>query len=140
MKTWNFAQNLNRESVKIITSQNYGCPFIEYTLTYSHVWASFKKRVEYAPVLDRLYPDTYCYFTWDNSIKYWVKKFDAKSITESKKNIYLYLENGNKDSYDKTIGKLKEESATGFIADSLLLFRNNFTSEAIYKLNLTLTN
>jgi hypothetical protein len=140
MKTWNFAQNIENESVKIITSQNYGCPFIEYTLTYSHVWANYKKRLEYAPVLDRLYPDTYCYFTWDNSIKYWLKKFDAKSIAESNKKIYLYLENGNKESYEKTISKLKEESPTGFTADSTLLFRNNETSEAIYQINLTLTN
>ena len=140
MKTWNFAQNLEKGSVRIITSQNYGSPFIEYTLTYSHVWANYKKRMEYAPVLDRLYPDTWCYFTWDNSIKYWVKKFDAKSVAESGKRIYLYLEIGDKVSYEKTIAKLKEESPNGFNADSTLLFRNPGTSEAIYEIKLSLAN
>jgi len=136
MKTWNFARTLGNDNVKIITSQNYGCPFIEYTLTYSHVWANYEKRVEYAPLLDRLYPDTYCYFTWDNSIKYWVKKFDAGNVAESQKKVILYLENGTTEAYDKTLGKLKEESQTPFVADSTLLFRNPETGEAIYQLKL----
>jgi hypothetical protein len=90
MPTWHFVSLLDKQgNYKIITSQNYGSPFIEYILTYSHVWANHRKRAEYAPVLNRLYPHTFNYFTWDNSLRSWVEKFDAGNILLSGKKIFL---------------------------------------------------
>lgn len=138
LPTWHYAQLLEKDSYRIITSQNYGSPFIEYTLTYSHVWGTGRKRAEYAPILDRLYPNTYCYFTWDNTLKYWVKPFDAKDVAASGKPVYLYLERDDQELYDKTLAKLKEESPSAFTASSELLYRNPATTEVIYRLVLAL--
>jgi hypothetical protein len=115
-----------------IASQNYGSPFIEYILTYSHVWGKNEKRLEYAPILDRLYPHTFNYFPWDNSIKYWVEVFDVKKISESGKLIYLYLEQENEELYNNFLEKLKAEDNTDFSAERELLFKNPLTSEVIY--------
>lgn len=137
LPTWHFASQLNRkDNYLIITSQNYGSPFIEYTLTYSLIWANYEKRMEYAPILDRLYPHTFNYFTWDNSLKSWVEKFDAQSIINSKKEVYLYMERSEEDLYEKTLTKLKEESISSFTAERELLFRNEHTQEIIYRLEL----
>jgi len=134
MPTWHFAQLLEKDSYKIITSQNYGSPFIEYTLTYSHVWGNHKKRLEYAPILDKLYPYVYNYFTWDNTLKYWVVPFDAQTIMDSNRKVYLYIERDEEELYDKTLAKLHEESPTPFIAERELIYRNPATTEVIYQL------
>lgn len=134
MPTWHYAQLLEKDSYKIITSQNYGSPFIEYTLTYSHVWGNHKKRLEYAPILDKLYPFVYNYFTWDNTLKYWVEPFDAQTIIDSGRNVYLYIERDEEELFDKTLARLHEESPTPFVAESELLFRNPATTEVIYEL------
>jgi hypothetical protein len=140
LPTWHFAQLLEKDSYKIITSQNYGSPFIEYIMTYSHVWSNRKKREEYASKLDKLYPNVYNYFTWDNTLKYWVEPFDAGVIMASGKNIYLYIERDEEQLYDKTLAKLHQESPTPFVAESELLYRNPATTEVIYRLRLNFTD
>ncbi len=135
--TWHFGSTLDtRNNYLIITSQGYGSPFIEYTLTYSHIWAYYTKRMEYAPLLDKLYPHTFNYFTWDNTLKSWAEKFDAKKIIDSGKMVYLYIERDDEELYDKTLAKLAEESETVFSAEGELLFRNEVTTEVIYLLNI----
>lgn len=142
LPTWHFAQTLEKDSYKIITSQNYGCPFIEYTLFYSQVWANNNKRVEYNDVLARLYPHAYSYFTWSDEMKYWNYKFSADSIINSGLNTYLYLECDEQSLYDKTFDKLHIEDTTQFNIKSKLLYRNPSTTEIIYQLtfNNTKTN
>jgi len=135
--TWHFAQTLEKDSYKIIASQNYGCPFIEYTLMYSTAWASNKKKEEYAPILDKLYPNTYNYFTWDNSMKYWGEKFDAQKIIDSGKHVYLYLERNEEELYNKTISKLGEENGNKFQVIREQVYLNPKTTEVVYRLTLT---
>lgn len=134
MPTWHVAQSLEKDSYKIITSQNYGCPFIEYTLTYSIVWANHKKREEYAAVLDKLYPHTFNYFTWDNTIKYWGEKFNTQRVIDSGKPVYLYLERNEEDLYQKTINKLGEENGAPVQVNRELIYLNPKTTEIIYRL------
>jgi hypothetical protein len=134
LPTWHVAQSLEKDSYKIITSQNYGSPFIEYTLMYSAVWASNKKRAEYAIILGKLYPNTYNYFTWDNTLKFWGEKFDAQKMMDSGKKIYLYLERNEEELYQKSIGKLNEENSSPFIAKRTLVYNNPLTNEIIYEL------
>jgi len=135
MPTWHIAQTLEKDSYKIIASQNYGCPFIEYTLIYSTVWASHKKQVEYAPLLDKLYPYTYNYFTWDNTLKFWGEKFNAQKMMDSGKKIYLYLEFNDEELYNKTINKLTEENGAAFTVERELIYTNEITREIIYMLH-----
>lgn len=134
MKTWHVAQSLEKDSYKIIASQNYGCPFIEYTLMYSTVWANHRKQEEYKPVLNKLYPDTYNFFTWDNSMRYWGEKFNAENAASSGKKIYLYLERNEEELYNRTISKLQEENGAPFNVERELIFLNDKTSEIIYRL------
>jgi hypothetical protein len=133
--TWHFAQTLEKDSYKIITSQNYGCPFIEYTLFYSQVWANYEKKVEYNDVLGRLYPTAYSYFTFSDEMKYWKQKLNTDSIMASGKNTYLYIENDQQELFDKTIAKIHAEDTTNFKIQSQLIYRNPETTEVIYKLD-----
>jgi hypothetical protein len=134
LPTWHFAQTLEKNSYKIITSQNYGCPFIEYTLFYSQVWANHKKREEYQPILNKLYPNSFSYFTWSDEMKYWGEKFSADSVITSGLNAYLYLERDEQILFDKSIEKLHKEDTTQFTVDSKILYRNPVTTEIIYQL------
>jgi hypothetical protein len=134
LPTWHFASMLDKDSYKVITSQNYGCPFIEYTLMYSMAWACNAKKTEYAPVLGKLYPYTYVYSTWDNSLRYWGEKFDAGKIPGSGHKIYLYLERDEEDLYNKTILKLSEENGSPVNFERIPLYQNPTTKEVIYQL------
>jgi hypothetical protein len=65
MPTWHYAQLLEKDSYRIISSQNYGSPFIEYTLTYSHVWAlaanarnMLPSSISFIPILITISPGT----------------------------------------------------------------------------------
>ncbi len=133
MPTWHVAQSLENDSYKIIASQNYGCPFIEYTLMYSTVWASYKKREEYAPILAKLYPNTYNFFTWDNTMKYWGEKFNAKKIIDSGKKVYLYLERNEEELYNRTISKLSEENGSPFEIEKDTVYFNPKTTEIVFQ-------
>ncbi len=136
LPTWHAASLLEKDSYKIITSQNYGSPFIEYTLTYSNVWPNHHKRAEYATILDRLYPHVYNYFTWDDTIKHWGEKFDAQKVIESGRPTYLYIERDDEELFSRTLSKLHEESETAFFVGSELRYRNPVTTEVIYQLTL----
>ncbi len=136
--TWHFASMLEKDSYKIIASQDYGCPFIEYTLMYSMAWAPNHKKAEYTSVLGKLYPNTYNYFTWDNTLRYWADKFDAQKIIESGKPVYLYLERNEDELYEKTISKLKEINSNDFTVEREKLYFNPETNEIIFKLNFSL--
>ncbi len=133
--TWHVAQTLEKDCYKIITSQAYGSPFIEYSLVYSNVWANHKKREEYYRILDKLYPNTYNFFTFDSSMKYWGEKFSAQKVFDSGKPVYLYLERNEEDLYNRTLTKLKEENGSDFTANRELIYLNNITSEVIYRLS-----
>ena len=135
MPTWHIAQSLEKDSYKIITSQNYGSPFIEYTLFYSQVWANNEKRAEYNEVLGRLYPRAFSYFTWNDEMKYWKYKFNADSIINSGSKTYLYVERDEQALFDKTIVKLHSEDTSRFKIENRLLYRNPATTEVIYELN-----
>lgn len=134
-KTLDFIKTLDKDPYKIIATQNYGCPYIEYILAYSQVWAKHEKRLEYTPVLDKLYPNVYNHFTWDNTLRYWGKPFDAGEIIASGKKVYLYTENNDPDLSDKTLTKLREESKTDFEVQKTVLYTNEQNKETIYELS-----
>jgi hypothetical protein len=134
-KTLDFIKTLDKDQYKIIATQNYGCPHIEYILAYSLVWAKHEKRLEYTPILNKLYPNVFNHFTWDNTLRYWGKPFDAGDIIASGKKVYLYTENDDPAILDKTLTKLREESKTAFEAEKTVLFTNENNKETIYELS-----
>jgi hypothetical protein len=138
--TWHAAQSLDKDCYKIIASQNYGAPFIEYTLFYSMVWGNHKKQEEYKPILNRLYPNAYSHFTWDNSMKYWGEKFNVQRIIDSGKKTFLYLERNEEELYNRTITRLIEEDGSPFFANRELIYLNPNTTEIIYQLTFSKTD
>ena len=131
-ETWHFVSTLDPNSIKIITTQNYGCPFKEYALMVSYSWAGSQRKY-YTETLARLYPDTYLYFTWDNTLKYWGEELTMEKISTSKKPVYLYLENDSPELLNKTMEKVSF-SSDSIGASPELLFRNEQTKEVVYKL------
>ena len=128
----NFIGTLERDNYKIIVSQDYGSPFKEYAIMYSFCvagggWEGHKEK------LDKIYPNTYQYFTWDNTIKYWGEEFNPRKIAESDKPVYLYLEKNSEELYNRTIDKLFENSP-GYNIEKKLLFENPDIGEGILQL------
>lgn len=133
-QTWYVAQSLEKDSYKIIASQSYGSPFIEYALMYSTVWANRAKREEYASILGKLYPTTYNYFTFDNTFRFWGEKFNARKIIDSGKKTYLYLERNEEELFNRSINKLIEENNDTIEVERELIYLNEKTAEIIYQL------
>ncbi len=132
IETRDVAKTLKKDSYKIIVSQAYGCPYHEYAIMYSFAVGG-KNWPDYKEKLDKLYPDTYQYFTWDNTLKYWGKSFDPDKIIASGKPVYLYLEKDKKELYNKTINKLFENHK-GYTVKKKLLFVNPQNGEAILQI------
>jgi hypothetical protein len=132
-ETWHFVSSLDPNSIKIITTQNYGSPFKEYALMVSYTWAGDQQKY-YTETLARLFPDTYLYFTWDNTLKFWGSELSLNKINESKKPVFLYLENDTPDLYQKTLQKFSFITDSSMVS-SKLLYRNEKTKELIYKLD-----
>jgi hypothetical protein len=133
-QTKNIVETLEKESIKIIVSQDYGCPMIEYALHFSTVWSYHKLRPQYVERLAEMYPNTYQYTTWDGKFIYWGEPFDAEKIIDLKIPVYLYLENGTEELYNKTIEKLLELGKT-FKVENSTIFENQVNGERILKLS-----
>ncbi len=132
-ETWHFVSTLDPNAIWIITTQNYGSPFREYALMTCYAWAGSQQKY-FTETLAKVYPDSYLFFTWDNTIRFWGDELTQKKIEESHKPVYLYLENDAPELYQKTLDKFP------FLTDSLkvapeLLFSNEKTKEMVYKLN-----
>jgi hypothetical protein len=128
-----FIKTLEKECVKIIVSQDYGCPMPEYALLFSTAWAANELRPYFTEELAKLYPSTYQYTTWDGRFRYWGEEFNPITIMEKDTPVYLYLEKNTEDLYFKTIEKLKENKPD-FTIERKLLFENQRNGEAILQL------
>jgi len=135
-QTQNFIATLPKDAYTIIVTQDYGCPYHEYSIMYSFCvaggrWPGHNEK------LDKIYPYRYFYFTWDNTIKYWGQEFDPKVIACSGKPIFLYLEQNKDELYDRTIKKLLENHPE-FSAQKEVLFENHKNGESVLRLSLSL--
>lgn len=99
----------------------------------SYAWSGGHQKY-YTETLAKLYPDSYLFFTWDNTFRFWGTELNMAKINDSKKPVFVYLENDDPELYQKTIDRLD------FIPDSVkvtpeMLFQNEKTKETIYQLN-----
>ncbi len=125
-------QTLPKNSYRIIVSQDYGCPLQAYAIMYSFAMGG-KQWPHYKEKLDKLYPDVYQYFTWDNSLRYWGKPFIPDTVVSSGKPVYLYLQENSKTLYNRTIKKLLGNHK-GYSVSKKLLFENPKNGEAVLQL------
>jgi len=133
MKAYRFLKSFKENSILIMAVGSYGGPSEEYALMTSNEWAGRYKSF-YHPTFAKLYPDTYMYFTWDKTLKYWGNPLYLKTIINSNKPVFLYLENDAPELYQKTLEKF-EFIKDSCKVDSTLLFENKNTKELIYRLN-----
>lgn len=130
--TWHVASTLESNSIKIIVSQDYGCPFKQYALLYSTAWAANKLKPYYWENLQRLYPNTYQYTTWDDKFQHWGDPFDPGELLRKDLPVYIYLENSSDDLYNKTVAKLDPRQEYAFSKN--VLFVNPVNGETIFQL------
>jgi hypothetical protein len=131
--TRNIAQTFEKESIKVIVSQDYGCPFVEYALHFATVWSVPSFRTRYLEILARLYPNTYQYTTWDGRFIFWGEPFDPEKVILQKIPVYIYLEKNSEEIYQKTVEKLLGNKI-GYEVESKLLFENPVNKEALIRL------
>jgi hypothetical protein len=131
-KTREFIHSLPQESCTIIVSQDYGCPYQEYAIMYGFCMAG-RNWPGHRETLDKLYPDRYFYFTWDDTIKRWGSDFDPRLIAGSGKPVFLYLEKDDEELYERTERKLLERYP-GVRIRKENLFHNGGNGEGILQL------
>lgn len=132
-QTKNIIETFEAESIKIIVSQDYGCPMIEYALHFTTVWSDHDIKPKYLEYLAKKYPNTYQYTTWDGKFIYWGESLDPQKIIDNEIPVYLYLEKNSEELYLKTIEKLSDYGK-GFLIQKKLLFENPVNGEAVLKL------
>lgn len=132
MDSRNFIKTLPRDSYKIIATQDYGCPFQEYSAMYCFCVGG-KEWPGHVEIMNSIYPDTYFHFTGDNTIRGWGDEFDPEKVIHSGKPVYLYLEKNNAENFSKTIGKLFEKHPE-FKVEKEILFENPVNGEGILQL------
>ena len=131
-KTQNIAETFEQGSIKIIVSQDYGCPFPEYALLFSTAWTKNKRKPFYAEELGKIYPTTYQYTTWDDKFRYWGDDFQPEKIIENNTPVYLYLEKNSEDLYAKTLKKLDPRNQFNINRNEIHLNPRN--NEVLYQL------
>jgi hypothetical protein len=131
--TRNISETFDKESIKVIVSQDYGCPFVEYALHFATVWSAQSLKPHYLEILAGLYPNTYQYTTWDGRFIHWGEPFDPEKIINQKISAYVYFEKNTEDLYNRTINKMLGNS-TGFTVDKKMLFENPVNGEVIFQL------
>ncbi|MFV0593495.1 MAG: hypothetical protein ACK5M7_19140 [Draconibacterium sp.] len=138
IKSWHLAESFEKESIKIIVSQDYGSPFKEYALLYSTAWSANKLKPYYAEILGKLYPNTYQYTTWDGKFRYWANEFDPEKIIGQNLPVYLYLQNDSEELLNKTMLKINPDDS--YLVTQKELHKNPLNHEVFYQLFFTHNN
>ncbi len=126
MKAAHFMQNIEADALKFIVTTDYGAPLPEYALTHSYRWSGRYQNL-FKPALAEIYPNTYVFFPWDNSMNYWGAEPDY-SVAGRPAYIYFLTDN-LKDKFF--------QDAANYFPENYELSRpffNETTNEAIYRL------
>lgn len=127
-------KRLPANSYKLITTQDYGCPFHEFSIMHSFCvagqnWPNYREKVA------AIYPKTYLFFTWDNTIKYWGQDFNPANGDQ----VFIYLENDTNELLERTLHKFFDKKA--YQPGKLdTLFLNPVNHEIIYETHIQRTD
>lgn len=131
MQALHYMQTIEKEAVKFIVTNDYGAPIPEYALMHSWGWSG-KQHEFFKPVLAELYPDSYIYFPWENTLHFWAKEPDVNSQRPT----YIYfLKEDLKEQFIQNAGKYLPEKY-----ELTRTFFNEATGEVIYKVSRPLPN
>lgn len=132
IETWHISSTINTESIRIIVSQDYGCPFKEYAMLYSTAWAANKLKPYYYEHLLKLYPNVYQYTTWNDNFQHWGDQFNPADILKKNLPVYVYLEKNSEELLTKTFTKLDPKNEFEFERKEIFLNQKN--NEVIYQI------
>ncbi len=133
IETWHVVSELDKESIRIIVSQDYGCPFKEYAMLYSTAWAANKLKPYYTEHLLKLYPNVYQYTTWNDNFQHWGDQFNPEDLLMKKLPVYIYLEKNSEELLTKTFAKLDPKKEYEF--ERKVLFLNQKNNEVLFQIN-----
>jgi hypothetical protein len=126
MKALHYMQNIENNALKFLVTTDYGAPLPEYALTHSYRWAGRYQEL-FKPALAEIYPNTYVFFPWDNSMNFWGSEPD---YGEPGRPAYIYfLTDDLKENFFKEAASYFPEKY-----DLTRTFFNETTNEAIYRL------
>ncbi|HAQ18197.1 MAG TPA: hypothetical protein DCR40_03070 [Prolixibacteraceae bacterium] len=126
MKALHYMNTIEKDAIKFTVTTDYGAPLPEYDLMHSFGWSGRQKEL-FKPVLAELYPNSYIYFPWDNSMHFWANEPD---YSQASRPAYIYFLNDNlKDQFFKDAAKYFPEKY-----ELTRTFFNEVTQEAVYKL------
>lgn len=134
-QTRNAVSMLSKDSYQVIVSQDYGSPFKAYAIMYAFCMGG-KNWPGRDSQLSELFPNTYQFFTWDNTLKFWGIPFDPDAVIQSGKPLYIYLEKDNEALYQRTLHKLLGEELK-YNIEKKPIFINKNNLEAVYQLILS---
>lgn len=127
MKALHYMQTIEKDALKFTVTTDYGAPIPEYVLMHSYGWAGKQKEL-FKPILAELYPNSYIFFPWDNSMNFWGKEPDFSRLPI--RPAYIYFLNDNlKDQFFKDAAKYFPEKY-----ELTRTFTNDTTKEAVYRL------
>jgi hypothetical protein len=132
-ETRHYTETVEKESIKIIVSQDYGCPLPEYAVLFSTAWLANPLKPRYNETLAKLFPNTYQYTTFDDRFRFWGEEFNPDKIIEQNIPVYLYLQYDTDELYLRTVNKIFGDS-TNFRVEKELIFHNNTNGEGFLKL------
>ncbi len=128
MPALHYIDSLEKDAVKFLIPEGYGCPSPEYALMCSYGWSGRQKDF-FKPVLAKLFPDTYIWYSWDKTFNFWGKE---PAIKDTVRPVYFYFDdNSLKDTF------LAENKT--YLPEKYELNRTYFnqeTNQAVYKLNI----
>lgn len=126
MQALYYMQTIEKDAVKFIVTSDYGAPLPEYALMHSFGWSG-RQQAFFKPVLAELYPDSYIFFPWDNSMHFWGNEPD---LNTSARPVYIYFLNNNlKESFLQNASKYLPEKY-----ELNRTFLNETTGESVYRL------
>lgn len=121
-----YMQTIEKDAVKIIVTSDYGAPIPEYVLMHSYEWSG-RQHDFFKPTFAELYPNSYMFFPWDNTMHFWAKEPDFKN---TERPTYIYFLNENlKESFFQNAGKYFPEKY-----ELVRTFLNEGNGEVVYKL------
>lgn len=133
LETKIFEKTIEKGSVKIIATIDFGCPLNESALLYSTIWSVHSIKPKYINQLSKIYPNTYQYTLWGDNLHYWGEAINPDKIIAEETLVYLFLENDNPELYSKVIDK----TFKNYTVENELVFDNQVTRERVLKLRIS---
>jgi hypothetical protein len=126
MQAMYYMNTIEKDAVKIVVTSDYGAPVPEYILMHSYEWSG-RQRALFKPTLAEIYPNSYIFFPWDNTMHFWGKEPDFKNTDQP---TYIYFFNNTmKESFFLNAAKYFPEKY-----ELIQTFFNEENGNVVYKL------